>query len=285
MTSKPGVFDLAAAVLRAAAPDEKVAAARALRATWDSGCAPLNPQTPPPDRPGRPSAPDLVAPYRVKRRRLGTPAGRAALLHAVAHIEFNAIDLAADMIARFAGSPLLSDEERPDFISDWAGVCDDEARHFDLVRSRLSDFDMHYGDLPAHDGLWQAAEKTAGDFIARLVIAPMVLEARGLDVTPAMIAKLKAAGDEDSAAILQVIYDDEIGHVAAGRKWYAAVCKRDGKNETQTFHDKVRTYFQGLLKPPFNEEARDLAGMPTEFYLPLTEPAARSWDKSAHISL
>jgi len=117
MTSQPGVFDLAAAVLRAAAPDEKVAAARALRATWDSGCAPLNPQTPPPDRPGRPSAPDLVAPYRVKRRRLGTPARRAALLHAVAHIEFNAIDLAADMIARFAGSPLLMKTAQPSYRS------------------------------------------------------------------------------------------------------------------------------------------------------------------------
>jgi len=215
------------------------------------------------DRPARPDAPTLVAPYLVKRRRLGTPAGRGALLHAVAHIEFNAIDLAADMIARFAGSPLLSDDERPAFISDWVCVCDDEARHFGLVCERLSALGMRYGDLPAHDGLWQAAEKTADDFTARLVIAPMVLEARGLDVTPAMISKLKTAGDDDSAAVLQVIYDDEIGHVAAGRKWYASVCKREKLDETETFHKKVRDYFHGLLKPPFNHAARDLAGWAT----------------------
>ena len=270
---RPSVFDRAVAVLKAAAPDEKTAAAKALRAAWDAGEAPLTPVSAPPDRPARPDAPTLVAPYLVKRRRLGTPAGRGALLHAVAHIEFNAIDLAADMIARFAGSPLLSDDERPAFISDWVCVCDDEARHFGLVCERLSALGMRYGDLPAHDGLWQAAEKTADDFTARLVIAPMVLEARGLDVTPAMISKLKTAGDDDSAAVLQVIYDDEIGHVAAGRKWYAAVCKREKLDETETFHKKVRDYFHGLLKPPFNHAARDLAGMPTEFYLPLTKRA------------
>jgi len=226
---RPSVFDRAVAVLKAAAPDEKTAAAKALRAAWDAGEAPLTPVSAPPDR--------------------------------------------ADMIARFAGSPLLSDDERPAFISDWVCVCDDEARHFGLVCERLSALGMRYGDLPAHDGLWQAAEKTADDFTARLVIAPMVLEARGLDVTPAMISKLKTAGDDDSAAVLQVIYDDEIGHVAAGRKWYAAVCKREKLDETETFHKKVRDYFHGLLKPPFNHAARDLAGMPTEFYLPLTKPA------------
>jgi len=274
MSAGPSVFDLACNVLNAGKPNAKVAAAHALRAAWDTGALSLDPGAAPPARPARPALPKLVPPYQVKRRRLGTPAGRAALLHAVAHIEFNAIDLAADMIARFGSSDLISDSERPAFISDWAAVCDDEARHFDLIRARLSALDMTYGDLPAHDGLWQAAEKTAQDLTARLVIAPMVLEARGLDVTPAMIEKLKAAGDEESAAVLQIIYDDEIGHVAAGRQWYAAVCRRAGLDETQTFHEKVRQYFHGLLKPPFNREGRDLAGMPSEFYMPLTEPAA-----------
>lgn len=263
------VYALARNVLTAAAPDTKVAAAKALRAHWDGGSAAMLAPCPPPDRPARPDAPKLVNPGLVKRRRLGTAPGRAALLHAVAHIEFNAIDLAADMIARFGPSSLLRDDQRADFISDWAAVCDDEARHFGLICDRIAALDTAYGDLEAHDGLWQAAQRTKDDFIARLVIAPMVLEARGLDVTPAMIEKLKSAGDKDSAAVLQIIYDDEIGHVAAGRKWYGALCKTTGMDETQTFHEKVRIYFKGLLKPPFNRAARDLAGMPTEFYSPL----------------
>ena len=265
------VFDLACTVFGSAAPADKCAAAADMRAQWDAGAAHMSPGQSPPDRPARPSAPALVNPGLVKRRRLGTPEGRGALLHAVAHIEFNAIDLAADMIARFGGSELIANEDRAQFITDWIQVCDDEARHFGLISGRLTQLGMAYGDLPAHDGLWQAAENTAKDLTARLVIAPMVLEARGLDVTPAMIHKLKSCGDPQSAAILQIIYDDEIGHVAAGRKWFASVCAAGGLDETATFHAKTRKYFAGLLKPPFNIAARDLAGMPSAFYLPLTE--------------
>ncbi len=266
------VFDLASNVLTAAAPAAKIAAAQDLRRHWESGAAGMHGSADVPDRPARPDAPVLVNPALVKRRRLGTAPGRAALLHAVAHIEFNAIDLAADMVARFGPSQLIEAKDRAQFITDWINVCHDEARHFDLVQNRLAQLGTAYGDLPAHDGLWQAAEKTAGDFIARLVIAPMVLEARGLDVTPAMIEKLIGAGDMQSAAVLQVIYDDEIGHVAAGRKWFKTACAGANLSETPTFHAKVRQYFNGLLKPPFNRVARDLAGIPTEFYIPLTVP-------------
>lgn len=271
MTPACSIYELACNVLRAGNPQDKTAAARTMRTLWDSDNAGMTEHHTPPRRPERPAAPVLVNPAHVKRRRLGTPAGRAALLHAVAHIEFNAIDLAADMIARFGPSPLLRDDQRAEFITDWVGVCDDEARHFGLICDRLEALSNQYGDMSAHDGLWQAAEQTADDFIARLVIAPMVLEARGLDVTPAMITKLISAADPESAAILQIIYDDEIGHVAAGRKWYAALCTATKADEINTFHEKVRIYFKGLLKPPFNRAARDLAGMPVEFYAPIAQ--------------
>lgn len=269
------VTECAAAVLQAGSPEDKTAAAQVLATDWAAGQLRLPEAGSPctaPQRPTRPNQPDLVSPALVKRRRLGTQAGRVALLHAVAHIEFNAIDLAADMIARFGGASEITDTDRASFITDWVGVCADEARHFGMIQRRLRELGADYGDLPAHDGLWQAAEATSGDLTARLVIAPMVLEARGLDVTPAMIEKLKSVSDPDSAAILQVIYDDEIGHVAAGSKWFSYICETQDRPHTQTFHKMVRTYFKGLLKPPFNRAARDLAGVPLAYYEPLTQP-------------
>lgn len=265
------ISQLAQSVLQASAPEVKTARAHDMAMAWQSGAVDL-PITLPDldDRPARPKLPEMVSPSLVKRRRLGTAQGRGALLHAVAHIEFNAIDLAADMIARFAASEDIEYADRAAFISDWVSVCDDEARHFGLICARLSDLDMTYGDLPAHDGLWQAAEATKDSLIARLVIAPMVLEARGLDVTPSMIEKLRSANDPASADILQIIYDDEIGHVAAGNRWFRYLCKRQNAPLTASFHAIVRRYFNGLLKPPFNRAARDLAGMPVEFYEPLS---------------
>ena len=266
------ILELARAVLTAADPDDKTAAAHHMSKMWDEQrLSPMVALDSLPARPNRPNQPELVSPKQLKRRRLGTQAGRAALLHAVAHIEFNAIDLAADMIARFSLAPELSDEDRKAFISDWVSVCDDEARHFALVNTRLNQMDYHYGALPAHDGLWQAAQATKGNIIARLVIAPMVLEARGLDVTPAMITKLREVSDHHSADILQIIYDDEIGHVAAGARWFHAICTAQSLTPIDTFHSTVRRYFNGLLKPPFNRAARDLAGMPLSYYEPLTQ--------------
>lgn len=259
-------------VLNAARPTDKQAAAFALRETFDTALPSSGVKASIPNRPARPAAPIFASPHDMPRRRLGTQAGRGALLHAVAHIEFNAIDLAADMIARFSLEDSISNELRAEFILDWAEVCHDEARHFGLIQDRLAQFDMSYGDLQAHDGLWQAAEATSHDLLARLAIAPLVLEARGLDVTPGMIEKLKSTGDHDSASILQTIYDDEIGHVAKGQKWFAYACESEGRDPVETFHEKVRKYFKGLLKKPFNEQARDLAGMPREYYAPLSAP-------------
>ena len=264
------VITLARAVLEAAEPHKKVMAAQHLSSAWQSGldvgAAPetLN------DTPARPNKPILVAPNEVKRRRLGTEAGRAALLHAVAHIEFNAIDLAADMLARFTFDPRISDDERHDFCSDWISVCDDEARHFGLVEARMLQMGVNYGDHPAHNGLWEAALATKDNFAARLAIAPMVLEARGLDVTPAMIEKMEAQNDSESAAVLRTIYDEEVRHVAIGRKWFREVAKHARASEISQFHSLVRRYFKGVLKPPFNEAARTKADLPPEFYQPLT---------------
>lgn len=225
----------------------------------------MGPGALPPDRPARPATPELRRPRDVPRRRINAnPAGRIALLHALAHIELNAIDLALDIVARFA-----ADGPGSTFADDWIAVADDEARHFLLLDDRLRSLDAAYGDLPAHDGLWQASMETAHDLLARLAIVPMVLEARGLDVTPAMIDKLTAAGDERSADILRVIHDDEIGHVAAGNRWFERLCHDRGLEPAETWRGLVRKHFKGGLKPPFNVESREKAGLSANLYTPL----------------
>jgi uncharacterized ferritin-like protein (DUF455 family) len=199
-----------------------------------------------------------------RRRNFGSPAGRIALLHALAHIELNAIDLAWDIIARFA------DAETPrEFCDDWVGVAAEEAEHFALLADRLRALGAAYGELPAHDGLWEAAAATAHDLLARLAVVPLVLEARGLDVTPEMILRLERADDRASAAILRRLYEDEIGHVAVGARWFERLCRQRGLAPEAAFHDRVRRYFSGVLKPPFNREARDAAGFPAAYYEPL----------------
>jgi uncharacterized ferritin-like protein (DUF455 family) len=219
----------------------------------------------PPSRPARPARPQLLpARDMPKRRSGGSHAGRVALLHALAHIELNAIDLAWDIIARFAGDDLPRS-----FCDDWVTVAAEEAEHFALLSSRLGDFGAAYGDLPAHDGLWEAAEGTAHDLLARLAIVPLVLEARGLDVTPDMITRLDRLGDAASAAILRRIYEDEISHVAAGRRWFDFVCGRRNADPVATFHALVRRHFRGGLKRPFNEAARRAAGFAAALYEPL----------------
>ncbi|MEO1038310.1 MAG: ferritin-like domain-containing protein [Pseudomonadota bacterium] len=261
----------AASVLTLAEPDAKRRQARAVAAAWRSGAL-SGPGADPvrlPERPARPDRPEQVAPGKVRRRRLTHQAGRFALLHAVGHIEFNAIDLAFDMAARFGSDPRLPAARRKAFISDWLSVGDDEARHFQLVSERLKALGGAYGDLPAHDGLWAAAEATSDDMAARLAVAPMVLEARGLDVTPGMIDRLNSVGDADSAAVLAIIYREEIGHVAAGRRWFDVVCNSEGRNAQDHFQTLVRQRFKGLLKPPFNQAARASAGLPASFYEPL----------------
>jgi uncharacterized ferritin-like protein (DUF455 family) len=255
----PSIGALALAALVTADPESKATAAHRLAAGWRDAEA-HHDGIHPPDRPARPDRPQLARPGDMpKRRALSTVRGRVALLHALAHIEFNAIDLACDIVARFAGLPR-------GFYRDWIAVADDEARHFEMLRRRLNDLGTDYGDLPAHDGLWQAAEDTADDLLARLAVVPLVLEARGLDVTPAMIARLDAAGDTASAEILRVIYREEIAHVAAGSRWFLALCAERGLEPAATWRDIVATRFKGALKPPFNDDARLAAGMPAGFY-------------------
>jgi uncharacterized ferritin-like protein (DUF455 family) len=206
-----------------------------------------------------------------KRRAGGERESRVALLHALAHIELNAIDLAWDLIARFA-----SEHPPRAFFDDWVKVADEEATHHGLIAERLAALGAAYGDFPAHDGLWEAAAVTADDLLARLAVVPLVLEARGLDVTPAMIGRLERAGDAESAAVLRRIYEDEIAHVAAGRRWFDWACGERGLSPVETYQDRVRRCFKGALKPPFNEAARSAAGLTPAFYAPLACHSGRT---------
>lgn len=218
----------------------------------------------PPDRPARPDRPELLDPRNVPRRRPGSEKGRIAILHAVAHIELNAVDLHWDVIARFANVPMPMG-----YFDDWVKAADEESNHFNLICDCLEANGSSYGDLPAHAGMWRAAEDTAEDFMGRLAVVPMVLEARGLDVTPGMIEIFERAGDEKSVAAMKVIYAEEVGHVAYGSKWFHFLCGRHDIDPKDAFHDLVRRYFHGPLKPPFNEEKRAEAGLPPDFYWPL----------------
>jgi uncharacterized ferritin-like protein (DUF455 family) len=253
----------ARAVLLEPSPTGKVALSHAAAAAWRAGKLPATDRAVAmPAGPARPQSPPLLAPRHMPRRRPGGARGRIALLHAVAHIELNAIDLAWDLIGRFGAAT----DWPAEFFDDWVDVADDEARHFTLLEARLGELGAGYGDLPAHDGLWQAAAETAEDPLARLAVVPMVLEARGLDVTPAMIAKLRRAGDEISAELLQIILEEEVAHVAAGRRWFSYLCAMRGLPEAKTWRVLVAKHFRAELKPPFNETARAAAGMVPEFY-------------------
>jgi uncharacterized ferritin-like protein (DUF455 family) len=207
--------------------------------------------------PGRPATPRLVHPRDLPKRGLGSIQGRAAFIHAVAHIEFNAIDLAWDAVYRFRGMPT-------GYYADWVSVANDEARHFMMLRGRLRELGYDYGDFDAHNGLWEMAEKTAGSGLARMALVPRVLEARGLDVTPGMIVKLRALGDEATADILDVILREEVGHVAAGSRWYRWHCERAGVEPRARFRELLHEYATGVLHKPFNTEARLQAGFDVE---------------------
>lgn len=206
-----------------------------------------------PCRVGRPERPVLVSPAGLPRRGLGSVHGRIALLHAVAHIEFNAINLALDAALRFAGMP-------EDYYRDWLSVAFDEARHFRLLETRLNELGAAYGDLPAHNGLWEMAEKTAHDPLVRMALVPRVLEARGLDVTPGMIEKLRNAGDHDSVACLEIILEEEVRHVAIGSRWFRYLCEQRALVPESTFRSLLHEHYADGLRGPFNHEARLEAG-------------------------
>jgi uncharacterized ferritin-like protein (DUF455 family) len=248
-------------VLATADPAAKAAASHRAAAVWRAGGLAIG-TAHPPNRPARPDRPLLLAPKEMPKRKAGgNTAKRIALLHALAHIELNAIDLAWDLIARFGTA-----EMPRAFFDDWVKVADEEALHFELLSARLQELGAAYGDLPAHDGLWEAATVTEQDLLARLAIVPLVLEARGLDVTPATVADMQRAGDDATAALLDRIYRDEIGHVAAGMRWFETFAKQASHDPQTHWQALLRRYFRGVLKPPFNDTARAAAGMPSSYY-------------------
>ncbi|HEX8525437.1 ferritin-like domain-containing protein [Allosphingosinicella sp.] len=267
MRSDTSIAKACRAVLETAEPYAKVRAARAAARSWRQGGLAHNFDVAMPDRPARPKTPELLPRARMpKRGRGGSERGRIALLHALAHIEFGAIDLAFDMAGRFGGGFPRS------FVDDWLSVGADEAIHFVLLERRLRALGSSYGALPAHDGLWEAAEATAHDVLARLAVVPMALEARGLDVTPGTVERLEAAGDMRSAAILGRIYRDEIRHVGTGTKWFRRACESRRIAVVSHWQWLIATHFAGAVKPPFNDSARLEAGLSREFYLGVAPP-------------
>lgn len=261
MTPPSTLTEAACRVLNAAEPDDKVQLTYGYARFWRAGELSNIGDTPPPERPARPAKPELCRPGDMPKRSTGGGKRRVNLIHAIAHIELNAIDLAWDAVARFAPLGLPKG-----FFDDWVQVAEDEARHFELLNKRLSELDMAYGNLPAHDGLWEAAMDTADDILPRMALAPMLLEARGLDTTPPTVEKLRAHGDDATADIMALIGEEEIDHVAAGVRWFEHVCAERGLDPVPTFKALVAERFKGQIKPPFNTQARERAGMNTAYY-------------------
>ena len=251
-------------VLLTADPRDKLMRARAVARGWRLGMFAHRFDVDMPDRPARPDAPELLSPNRMpKRGKMGSERSRIAMLHALAHIEFVAIDLAFDLVGRFG-------EEFPaEFVDDWLRVGAEEAMHFALLDRRLRQLGSHYGAMPANDSLWEAAEETAQDALARLAVVPMVLEARALDITPTTIERFTDAGDKASARALTRIMTDEIRHVSAGTKWFNWSTNRLGLDAPNHYQMLVNRHFRGALKPPFNDSARRQAGLTRDYYMAL----------------
>jgi len=253
--SEHDVFERAKRCIEAREPERKIELTRAVCRDWGDGNLRLfaTAEPMPIGVPGRPARPVLVAPRSLAPRGLGSLEGRAALIHSIAHIEFNAINLALDAVYRFRGLP-------EDYYGDWLRVAAEEASHFELLAGRLNDLGSAYGDFPAHDGLWQMAVDTAHDPLTRMALVPRVLEARGLDVTPGMIERLEARNDLETVAILNVILREEVGHVAIGSRWFRYLCNVRGLEPERTFRELLGKYLKSSPKGPFNEPARRAAG-------------------------
>lgn len=250
------LFNAARDCLDAAAPEDKVARTHATVAAFARADLTIAGDAAPPEpirMPGRPPRPTLVPARELPQRGLGSHEGRAAFVHSIAHIEFNAIDLAWDAVYRFRGLP-------PEYYADWMKIADDEARHFVMLRQRLQQLGHDYGDFDAHNGLWEMAGQTAHDGLTRMALVPRVLEARGLDVTPGMIVKLRKLGDNATADILDLILREEIAHVAAGSRWFRWFCTQRGLDPDATFSTLLTEYARGSLRGPFNDQARLAAG-------------------------
>ncbi len=252
---KQKIVSCAAACLAEPDPTAKVALTRETVARWAEGQIEpgASPEWRPLDTPGRPAKPPLVAARELPKRKLSNQAGLASLIHAVAHIEFNAINLAWDAVQRFPQMPEA-------FQSDWVTVAAEEAEHFVLMRERLQALGHDYGDLPAHDGLWDMARRTSSDVLERMALVPRVLEARGLDVTPGMIERLRRIGDHDTADRLAIILRDEVGHVAVGSRWFRHLCEERGLEPRATSLAMIRRQLRGEVRCPLNRPDRLKAG-------------------------
>jgi uncharacterized ferritin-like protein (DUF455 family) len=252
---KSNLFTAAENCLSCSDVAEKCSMVAALWNDWQAGLFELQPGTQPPSirHAGRPERPPLVDPRDLRQRRLGSPEGRAALIHAVAHIEFNAINLACDAVYRFRDMP-----DR--YYGDWLRVAAEEAQHFTMLNDRLRELGFAYGDFPAHNGLWELAVKTAADPLLRMALVPRVMEARGLDVTPGMMDRFKAAGDDATAAILAVILRDEIGHVEAGSRWFRYLCEERGLDPETTYFALLAEHLGSNIRCPLHRSARIQAG-------------------------
>ena len=242
--------------LQASDPQQKVDQASTIWSQLASYSIADGPIPEAPGLPGRPARPPLIEPTRVPQRSPFTADGRAALIHAICHIEFNAINLALDAVWRFAGMP-------PAYYRDWMRVAFEEAQHFTLLHRHLQTLGHRYGDFPAHDGLWEMCEKTRDDIVARMALVPRTLEARGLDATPLIQARLRKVGAPDALAactVLDTILRDEIGHVAIGNRWYRWLCERDGLDPVTHYGTLAQRHRAPRLRPPFNDAARRQAG-------------------------
>ena len=250
-----GLFESAHHCLSLREPSDKLDATARVATAFHAGSLPFDDDFPvsPIGVPGRPSEPELVSPKKLPQRGLGSAQGRVALIHAVAHIEFNAINLAWDAVYRFRGMPHA-------YYADWINVAADEARHFTLLNARLAELGHAYGDFDAHDGLREMAVKTSESCMERMALVPRVLEARGLDVTPGMIERLRHVGDLTTVEILETILREEVAHVAAGSRWFTWCCEREHVDADSTFDALIAKYAHGSLRGPFNIAARIAAG-------------------------
>ena len=249
------LFTAARRCLLASDLEEKLSLTAQTAAAWRSGRLRLLDWTPAERilEAGRPARPELVHASQVPRRGLGSEQGRLALIHAIAHIEFNAINLAWDAVQRFPDLPA-------DFYADWIRVADEEAHHFRLLRQRLRDGGADYGDFAAHNGLWDMAVRTAHDPLVRMALVPRMLEARGLDVTPGMIKRLQSLGDHQTVQVLQLILDEEIGHVALGSRWFTFLCEQRGLEPETTYFELMNDFLNGEIRCPLHRQARLEAG-------------------------
>ena len=257
--SKPSLHKQAEACIKACLPAEKISLSYETAKAWQQEELSLDKCTPilTFENPGRPDKPVLVPPRELNRRKITSKIGHAALIHSICHIEFNAINLAWDAVYRFQDMPVA-------FYNDWVKVAKEEAYHFELLSGHLASLGYVYGDFDAHNGLWESALETAFDPMVRMALVPRVLEARGLDVTPGIVKKLKNIGDDKAVEILAIVHSDEIGHVEAGTRWFRYLCNQRGLDSEEIFKDLINKYMKGILRGPFDHDVRKRAGFTKE---------------------